>query len=512
MMKLTHLIHTNCTLLKWMGCVFLLLLIVPDSKAQHGSHWLLGLANEAITVPNFEDFRTGLIDFRTTPPTISYYNDKDFAVNNANMVIADSSGNPLFFTNMMSIYNMKGDYLVNGDTINNGEVRDVYEIFGYPVAYSYGGLPLADNKYFIFYPKVEEEDKPAGVSNFSSRYAIIDPYFNNGQGKVLIKDQAIDTNNLAGVVAIKHGNGRDWILHMAFTYYNAIKIEYKQYLLNYLGQITYLNGSSLPYVYNSRIQDAFNETGSKFYTLLSENVTENDKQTLVSNSFDRCTGQIKNDKIQYFNHAAYLGSLEVSPNGKYLYGSDYINVMQFNLEETTTQINPDTISALNGFFNMSFGHMRKAHDGTIYTRPAVSGPTALNVIHTPDLPGTAADLELNAYLLDIYDKSLPPVFINYQLGALKGSPCDTLEFPLFNKDLFIKQSTGEICLVFKDVFDIKSLKCRIYDSVGDTVLEEEFDQNSQNFCLNTTNLISGQYTVRVWLNDDKMVQKTIQIP
>ncbi len=66
-----------------------------------------------------------------------------------------------------------------------------------------------------------------------------------------------------------------------------------------------------------------------------------------------------------------------------------------------------------------------APDGKIYYA-TTNSTLSMHLIHNPDLPGQAADVEQHGLTLPKYNSGTMCLFPNYRLGEWEGSPCDTI--------------------------------------------------------------------------------------
>ena len=98
-------------------------------------------------------------------------------------------------------------------------------------------------------------------------------------------------------------------------------------------------------------------------------------------------------------------------------------------ENQDTLINPiDTIAIWDLYSssgNTAFKTSQLMPDGKIYYS-STSNTDVLHVIHRPNLPGKACNLQQHGVSLPAYNLRSIPHFPNYRLGALEGSACDTL--------------------------------------------------------------------------------------
>ena len=115
-----------------------------------------------------------------------------------------------------------------------------------------------------------------------------------------------------------------------------------------------------------------------------------------------------------------------------MYLSSYEMVMSMDMQAPDPPLTLDTLAYYDGFstpepFNTGFWIPQQHEDGKLYYA-TTNGTLALHVIHHPELPGLAADIEQHAIKLPVYNDGTMCRFPNYRLGILAGSPCDTLQF------------------------------------------------------------------------------------
>jgi hypothetical protein len=315
-------------------------------------------------------------------------------------------------------------------------------------------------------------------------YSLIDPYFNNDSGIVILKNVKLNLSNdtiEVGVNAIRHGNGRDWwivtrngtnsnLFNLYFVSPDSIVGPFEQHV----GTITITNGTQL-------------------------NVSkEGDKICLVSYpgnvevyDFDRCSGIISNPISINLNLpvSAKLSMGEFSPNGQLLYVvsadnifGDSLRLYQINLS------NPDPSSAVEIIYKekvpASGGNLRRGPDDKIYLTCLyeVGWPYPdtcrniynenLSVINSPDSIGLACNfIPFNFYLGGKRSYWSLPNIPNFQLGELIGSACDSLmsQIPVIKNDtyeLFPNPANDNVKMVFNN--DFKKI-INVFDIAGRNV-------------------------------------------
>ncbi|MCB9295078.1 MAG: PKD domain-containing protein [Lewinellaceae bacterium] len=146
--------------------------------------------------------------------------------------------------------------------------------------------------------------------------------------------------------------------------------------------------------------------------------------------FDRCNGALSNHlKFNYFD-GSHSGGVAISPNSRYLYISSYLYIYQYDLWADDIEASRDTVAVYDGYTDINglgtrFYLAQLGPDGKIYLS-CPNGVRELHVIHRPDKPGPACQVEQRGILLPTFNASSLPNFPNYRLGPIDGSPCDTL--------------------------------------------------------------------------------------
>ncbi|MEO6760665.1 MAG: PKD domain-containing protein [Saprospiraceae bacterium] len=257
------------------------------------------------------------------------------------------------------------------------------------------------------------------------KYAVVDLAQNNGLGKVITKNKTVLTDRFGygQLIAVKHGNGRDWWLPMPvetgnqifMTLFNAdtVVVHHSQKL-----------GSSWDKA--ASFQAAFSLDGSMY-------ARYNHFYGLYLYDFDRCAGLLSNPRYFPFidtTNNGLFGSIAFSPDNHYLYFPiNYDSLCQMDLRAPDLAASVEVVatwdgSTVGGIFGNKFGNMVNGPDGRIYIIPPAYS-LSMNVINRPNLGGAACDVQQHIFQFPNYYGN-PPNFPNYRLGALDGSPCDTL--------------------------------------------------------------------------------------
>jgi hypothetical protein len=343
----------------------------------------------------------------------------DFFRTSAN--ITDSVGNLLFSTNGAYIANATGDTMLNGGGLSPSWYTSIYPD-GLNLSQACMILPKPDapGLYYLFHGTLDD----APNSNALFLYlTTIDMALDGGLGGVVSKNQVLiaDTLNTGKITAVRHANGRDWWVFChklnTDTYYrllvtpNGVSLDGTQAI----GEIRPRDVG----------QVCFSPDGSKFAYYYGANTD------LEVFDFDRCTGLLSNPVHITIDDSNFAGGVAFSPNSRYLYVSSSRVVYQYDVEapdiETSMVQIAEWDSTYSPFppFSTKFDLAQLAPDGQVYI---ATGNTTLrlHVIHNPNEPGLACNMEQHGVELPRFFANSLPNHPNYFLGPVDGSVCDSL--------------------------------------------------------------------------------------
>ena len=405
------------SLLVLMEAFFLLPFATHAQK--HDNFWLWGYNNTS-TNPNVGGVT---MNFYNSSPNI-YPEKKKVNFGFYCGICSDSSGRLTFYSNGISIRDTTHNIMLNGDTINPGLFWEQYKNSSYPNGPFCFALPSPEknNQYFFFHMAADITNT-AITSPFY--YSIIDMDGNNGKGHVTQKNHILlpHNNDYIDPVAVKHGNGRDWWVITG-------EVQ-KPILYTFLLDPDGVHGpftTIMPYQFSGTDYQSVNDIspdGSKY-------VRAAGRLGLYIYDFDRCNGSFNNLKAIPFADQNFLCFATVfAPDSKHLYLSSFQTVMGIDVSAPDIIASLDTLAyfdgkaspqppLVTGFFNPNLGP-----DGKIYYA-TTNGTLSMHVIHNPDLPGQAADVEQHGLALPKYNSGTMCQFPNYRLGEWEGSPCDTI--------------------------------------------------------------------------------------
>lgn len=357
------------------------------------------------------------IDFSTDSPVTTYhYRNIGFGSSCTN--ITDEQGALLFSTNGTIVANAAGDTMVNGAGLNPGWYAEM--MYQQYAGQSVLILPKPDMP-GIHYLIHGTFDDPVDIVASYLYLSIIDMGLDGGAGAVVSKNQILleDALNIGKISAVRHANGRDWWIFC----HKANTNTFYRLLLTPEG-ITVDGTQAIGVVRPPDMgQVCFSPDGSKFAYYWCETKLE-------VFDFDRCSGLFSSPIFATVQDTVGTG-VALSPNGRFVYVATIDDVYQFDTEAPDFQASMVHIATWDGFYSPEpplatmFEYMQLAPDGKIYISTGNS-TFHLHVIHEPDLPGLACNLEQHGLELPTYYSSSLPNHPNYHLGALVGSPCDTL--------------------------------------------------------------------------------------
>lgn len=439
------------------------------------------------------------MDFVSGTPVISYLiREMEFRRAVAN--ICDSIGNLLFVTNGVYIADATGDTMLNGSGLNPSSYTSLYPD-GLPPMQMNIIIPDPGNMdlYYLFHTTI---DDPFGalLTRFLY-YSIIDMSLNSGLGAVTAKNQMLLNDSLTkgNLTACKHANGRDWWLICHKSYSNL----YYKFLITPFGIQGPITQSIGILRENDLGQAVFSPDG---YHFACYNLRNQYPAHLEVYNFDRCTGLLSNPVYIAINDSASGVGVAFSPSSQHLYVSSTRYVYQFDVAAPNIPTTQTTVAVWDGFYSPSppfatlFNIQQLAPDGKIYIGTGNS-TLHLHVINQPDSAGLACDLVQHGVPLPAYNFNSLPNHPNYFLGALTGSPCDTLTS--LSNDLFINSklnvfpnpNNGYFTLGFNAQKEVGILE--IFDAMGRMVYEDKVAQWSQYKKVDITSMPMGIYFCRI---------------
>lgn len=388
----------------------------PQVLAQQGLNnlWMGGF--EPVSPPPWGgvdlQFLGGSLEVSTIDREISYYR--------TNTNITDAVGQLLFSTNGAYLANATGEQMLNGGGLNPSSYTSQYPD-GLHIAQNVLILPKPDDPqvYYLVHGTIDEPGQ--GIAQYLY-LTTVDMTLDNGLGGVASKNEVLidDDLNVGHLTAVRHANGRDWWVFCHKVNTN----EYYRLLVTPAGvevQGTQSIGMVRP---ADNGQSCFSPDGSKYTYYWSW-------QGLELFHFDRCTGLFSGPYFSSLGVADYGLGVAFSPDSRFLYTTLTQDVYQFDTEAADVAGSQVLIAHWDGFYSPSppfatmFDLAQLAPDGKVYIGTG-NGTLHLHVIHDPDEPGLACNLEQHGVELPRYFMNSLPNHPNYHLGAVAGSVCDSL--------------------------------------------------------------------------------------
>jgi hypothetical protein len=338
--------------------------------------------------------------------------------------ISDTNGNLLFYSNNIGVWNRLHQPLQGSEGINSAS-------FDYGSSKTNGTLFLpvsgdsTDSKFWVFI--TDENDHKL-------RYSLIDRNLDGGLGGIvsgqknlLVWDDPISEQ----LVAIKHGNGRDWWL-----------VSRSGYPISKLFSLARFGGLGLEEVLfsDTLISISSEPAGEMKANLAGDRIGfavprvqgSSTLAYLAVLKFDRCSGElllVDTIGTSLFSNRFYW--FEFSSFGTEVFSGTETSGRIFQVRTTGDVLSSELFHDIEGNFG---GQLELGPDLNIYfvVKYFVTGVTG--ELHDSQflwrISSTGADnYFVDTFKLDMrkwnYTYSLPN-FANYELGPLVGSPCDTL--------------------------------------------------------------------------------------
>ena len=431
--------------------------------------------------------------------------------------ISDTNGNLRLVCDGYRLWDSVGNSIEGGDTITPKAICDYY-FGGSLYAQSSIILPMGEDIFWVLCATVSDSvfnsKWPVSFSDEFDMltYTVVDMKANGGFGKVLKKAVPIETHgrfSRTQMMACRHADGKSWWLLKQGKDTNRI---YKYVLTP---DSVYNYGSQLfgaPYSQNADVrgQSAFDAQGKRYAS-----VVINCNQVFMAD-FDRCNGQLTNPRLLNIPIHPKAPSIPIpdtlttgvcfSPNDSFLYVVKEFNLYQFDL------FDPDTNTAWYHVANMDTTYSQFQMWQTIYMAPNQKlylgnwngGSNAFSSIENPNLKGAACQFCPKCLRFPQIGASGIPCMPNYALGKDTTLNC----WPMgLNESGIEKREAGE-CMVYPNpaqtqlTIESEAFKkglnhLRIFNLMGQCVLEEAFRTASGKHTLSVQGLPSGVYMLKV---------------
>ncbi|KAF5036531.1 hypothetical protein DSECCO2_574100 [anaerobic digester metagenome] len=385
--------------------------------------------------------------------------------------ICDNSGQLLFYTDGMTIYNKNHQPMANGTGLF-GNISSTHSAIIVP-------LPGSTTLYYVF-----TLDAFAGVHG--ACYTIVDMTLNSGFGDVAVKNQTILTPASEKVTVVKHSNNTDfWVIIHGWG-----NNSFHSYLLTASGLNATPVTTSIGTIYSGGggINNASNAIGymkvNSAGNMIAVAICVDDVRELFQ--FDNSTGVLSNpitiaDPDNSSTSRAY--AMEFSPDNHYLYVKNFYshNVYQYdvsNYNQTAVENSKTLAGTVSGASIYFTGAMQLGPDDKIYI---VEFDTPfLAVINNPNNPAATCGLVDNA------------ISLNGRNGEL-GLPC------LVNKSFMNNQVSVNSSGCYNNIYSFTLSDTSNIVSVNWNFDDPASGANNASGVFNPTHLFSspGTYDVSV---------------
>jgi hypothetical protein len=470
-----------------------LMIFANSSPAQKNDNtWIFGYYYSSFMPVAGLDFYYGYPDTVGFNPPFSF-------VAGACVSMSDSAGNLIFFTNGDQVSDWNNQIMHNSTGFNSlGDVNDYWQG---AIAVPYPDLA---DQYCIFHLSGVYYNNFSALNPFALYYSLVDMGMNGGLGSMTQKNLVAFSDTLmpCAMQAARHGNGRDWWIINKKGYSNGIYIS----LLTPAGMVQNtltFTGPYLSYFLYSEGQSNVSPDGSMYA------IAYNTFNAVYLYDFNRCDGTIAfRDSVQIIPNDSSewpVWGCSFSPSSRYLYATTNNDLYQYDTWNANLASSQKWIAAFDGFtdpfYNYFYRHAN-GPDGKIYMT-SWGSTRYLHVINDSDQPDTACNFVQHQLKLINYHGSVLPDFPNYRLGALTGSPCDTitsLPDPALSAGvdflLFPNPSQGTIRISY-NLLPGQNGRLEITSLQGSVLLKKTLPQWSNQQALDLGRLADGIYLAAV---------------
>lgn len=425
---MAHLRNSEHTLIKYIhrmrtlfALLFFAVLLQPGHSQNHDHVWLTGYGSFTGN-PNFGG---SVIDFNEDPPQV-YYEDRELNIDATMASFCDSLGNLLLYTNGIALADSAHSIILGGENLNIGVYAVLNAGSGYGDIHSEMFLlqPGNPDTLLLLHGSLGDHNV-FGIANTDFLQTKVSLGTGGSGFSVVSKNESLLTEvALGGLAAVKHANGRDWWVFFAVMSKN----NYYRFLLTPEGignaELIEMEPAFPSFVGGGLI--AFSPDGSKMARYEAVH-------GLYTYDFDRCDGSLSNMASLLLPNTSLGAGLAFSQNSRFLYIASALEIFQFDIWSDDLGASLDTVAVYDGYqspFASTFFLMQLGPDGRIYINSG-SSENVMGVIQYPDKQGLDCQVRQHSLQLPTYNSATMPIFPNYRLGPLDGSPCDTLNIDNF---------------------------------------------------------------------------------
>nr|MBK9653371.1 T9SS type A sorting domain-containing protein [Bacteroidota bacterium] len=447
-----------------------------------------------------------LANYDNGTATYQYLDSSELLMGVVSALIADSAGQLIFYTNGFRIGNKNLDLIPGTDTLDYTSITNNWP-YGQPIANGAFFLPSLSNpnEILLFHKdwQIKNFLNFLTFTSYNTWYTTLDKTMNNGLGGLVSRNNILYNSEICrdGFQAVKHANGRDyWIVLQDDDTSTFITFLYTP--TGFYGP--FFQSMNFPIYRASGNNSIFNRQGTKYATICWNN-------NLMLFDFDRCTGQFTYNN-QVDTTWLFLGPIFCfSGNGNKIYRSNLNDqIYQYDTADVDFNISRDTVAVYDGYFDgdsTKFSTMYLAADDKIYINSAIGYQ---HVIKNPDITGVACNVVQHIIKHPAWVGIAFPNYINYDLGPLVGSPCDTLSVltntpnPLQGglMQCFPNPATNEVNIKINNV-PLGNYTLSIYTPLANEVMHQEGKSTAKDFTktLRVQSLASGFYFVKLQVEE-----------
>jgi len=491
-----------------MRLIFIFLIIGTSLFSQKQDYiWTFGYGAHN---PSDSLWGRSIMDFNFSPPKVYYDGDKkmDFIINCVS--VSDKDGNFQFSGNGNWLENHANQSIEGDDYFT--DFRDLTDPGSSYV------FPLEEEKQFGYLYSIF--DIHDGFFGKEWRYLKVDMNENDGLGKVIIEESVIsDTLDTSKIAGTRHANGRDWwFLTRRRDSNHFFKLLFDGEKFDISTQT--VGGST----FDGLGTAFFSPDGTKYANVSA--ISDSEGRYFDLYDFDRCTGELSNHQQVHRERIGpgFGGGGAFSPNSRFLYVNSSDQIFQYDTWSDDLSDSEVMVAEYDSFVDTvitgpttfvpvgtDFFLMQLAPDNRIYVIPT-AGSKYLHVIEYPDRKGLGCVVKQHSVKLPAPTISIP-LLTNVRLGALEGSPCDTIVedvsniYEIRNNSIkvFPNPTSGQIQITWESPLR-SEISFLLHDVSGRNVFTKKFNSQGLKENIDLGRLPKGIYFYE--LNADNRTLKT----
>ena len=342
------------------------------------------------------------LDFRPQDPIVDLTNDV-MNVPSSPAIIADSTGNILFFTDGARIYNRQSQVMPNGDGLH-GFAGSTMPVIIIP-------RPGSPNIYYVFTVHRPRQNQFDNQPIYGFEYNEVDLTLNSGLGDVTIKNKVLLSPEISSkLTAIRHSNGIDyWVLTHRFNSneFCAFRVtengvDTANYVSSSVGTAHLAPGETNNGIGYMKISP----DGTKLALAIHGSGTNGLGGIIEIFNFNASTGVVSSPVSSGPAFENAFG-VEFSSDSRYLYVSTTSTSIPQPVFTPPSYLFQFDVALGNSIFNIYdtiaidtlgsyLGGLQLGTDGRIYVSRSPYGNAAISVIDNPKRPGQACNFRANA--------------------------------------------------------------------------------------------------------------------